>query len=239
MKLGLFKKKNTNGKSLKLKRHLVTITDSDSIISEQFRTIRTNISFSLPDQELKSIVITSSTPGEGKSTNAANIAVVFAQEGKKVLLVDADMRKPTLHYTFHLHNSLGLSNVLANRNDLANAIQESFLYNLHIITSGPIPPNPSELLISKNMDFLIEETRKRYDIIIFDAPPVLSVSDPQILAHKCDGTLLIINTGVTEKENVMKAKGILQNSHAKLLGVILNNYQLTESYYQYYKNELK
>ncbi|SOC38393.1 CpsD/CapB family tyrosine-protein kinase [Ureibacillus acetophenoni] len=234
MKRGLFKKKHTISKNPQ--RNLVTFTDSNSIISEQFRTVRTNINFSLPDKELKSIVITSSTPGEGKSTNAANIAVVFAQEGKKVLLVDADMRKPTIHYTFQLQNSLGLSNVLANRNNLVKVIQESFIYKLHIITSGPIPPNPTELLLSKNMDFFIEEMKKKYDVIIFDAPPVLSVSDPQILAHKCDGTLLIINTGVTEKENVMKAKEILLSTHAKLLGVILNNYKLTESHYHYQTN---
>ncbi len=140
------------------------------------------------------------------------------------------------HYTTPLiyRIQIGLSNVLANRNDLANGIQESPIVGLDILTSGPIPPNPSELLTSKNMDFLLEETRKQYDIIIFDAPPVLSVSDPQILGHKCDGTLLIINSGVAEKDNVMKAKEILLSSQAKIIGVVLNNYKMTQNYYQYH-----
>ncbi|MEK4228833.1 CpsD/CapB family tyrosine-protein kinase [Solibacillus sp. FSL H8-0538] len=228
-------------KKLKLSmmgRKLITVSDTKSIISEQFRTIRANITFSMPDQELKTILVTSSTPGEGKSTNASNLGVVFAQEGKKVLLVDADMRKPTLHYTFNIFNTLGLSTVLTRQHAINNAIQETFVYGLYVIPSGPIPPNPAELLSSKMMEAFMEDAKKNYDIVIFDAPPILSVSDAQILSNKCDGTLLIVNYGVVEKEIVLKAKATLTASQAKILGVVLNNYVMPRNhhYYKYYSS---
>lgn len=217
-------------------RKLITLIDTKSIVSEQFRTIRTNISFSLPDKPLKVILVTSSVPGEGKSTNAANIGVVFAQEGKKVLLIDADMRKPTIHYTFEMFNTIGLSSLLTKDISFQNVIHETFIVGLDVITSGPVPPNPSELLSSKKMDTFMEDIINLYDIIIFDAPPILSVTDAQILSNKCDGTLLIVNTGQVEKKDVIKAKSILDSSKGKILGVILNNFPLPKSkhYYQYY-----
>ena len=214
-------------KSLKLSkkaRKLVTVTDSKSIAAEQYRMIRANITFSMPDQELKTILVTSSTPGEGKSTNAANLGVVFAQEGKKVLIIDGDMRKSTLHQTFKTFNNIGLSNFLAKKISFEEAVQETFIVGLYVMTSGPVPPNPAELLSSKAMDTLILEAKKAYDLIIFDAPPLLSVSDAQILSNKCDGTLLIVNAGIIEKEVAQKATAILENSQATILGVILNKY---------------
>lgn len=231
------KRKQKKSKLVAMGRRLITVSDSRSIIAEQFRTIRTNIKFSVPDTDLKTILVTSSTPGEGKSTNAANLGVVFAQEGKKVLIVDADMRKPTLHYTFGIFNTVGLSTVLSRQNELNCAIQETPIVGLFVLPSGPIPPNPAELLSSKAFDAFLEEMKKHYDLIIFDAPPLLSVSDAQVLSHKCDGTLLIIHSGVAEKENVLKAQSILVSSQAKVLGVVLNNYKMTKnrkSYYQYY-----
>ena len=154
-----------------MRRRLITVSDSKSIIAEQFRTIRTNIKFSVPDIDLKTILVTSSTPGEGKSTNAANLGVVFAQEGKKVLIVDADMRKPTLHHTFGIFNTVGLSTLLSRQNDYNCAIQETPIVGLFVLPSGPIPPNPTELLSSKTFDVFLEEVKNNYDIIIFDAPP--------------------------------------------------------------------
>ena len=215
-------------------RKLVTISDSKSMIAEQFRTIRTNITFAAPDIELKTILVTSSTPGEGKSTNAANLGVVFAQESKKVLIVDTDMRKPTLHYTFGMFNTVGLSTLLSKRSELKGAIQETPIVGLDILTSGAIPPNPAELLSSKTFDMLLIEMKKYYDIVILDAPPLLSVSDAQVLSHKCDGTLLIIHSGVTEKEEVLKAQSMLVASQAKILGVILNNYRMPKDRKYYY-----
>lgn len=228
------RKKKKMLKLSKKARKLVTVTDTKSIVSEQFRTIRANITFSIPDQELKTILVTSSTPGEGKSTNAANLGVVFAQEGKKVLIIDGDMRKPTLHQTFKTFNNTGLSNVLAKRASFNEGVQETFIVGLYVMTSGPIPPNPAELLSSKAMDALILEAKKDYDIIIFDAPPLLSVSDAQILSNKCDGTLLIVDSGAVEKEVVRKAKAILSTSQARILGVVLNKYVVPRNQHYYY-----
>lgn len=223
-------------KLAKMARRLITVSDSKSIISEQFRTIRTNISFSMPDQELKTILVTSSTPGEGKSTIAANLGVVYAQEGKRVLIIDGDLRKPTLHQTFKKFNKIGLSDILAKKIPLYEAIQGTSIEGLDVMTSGPIPPNPAELLASKALDILIQDVKKGYEVILFDAPPLLVVSDAQILSNKCEGTLLIANTGVVEKEIIVKATAILATSQAKVLGVVLNNYVLPRSkhYYDYY-----
>ncbi|MFJ8064775.1 CpsD/CapB family tyrosine-protein kinase [Psychrobacillus sp. NPDC096426] len=233
------KKKRTKKRAIQtVARKLVTSVNTRSIVSEQFRTLRTNINFSMPDKELKTFLVTSSSPGEGKSTVAANTAVVFAQEGKKVLLVDTDMRKPTVHYTFHLTNTLGTSNLLTRQATVEEVVKTSEIENLDIITCGPIPPNPAELLSSQTMNNVIGEMKESYDIIIFDAPPVLSVADAQILSNKCEGTILVMNTGETEKGGVIKAKEALVSSQANIIGVVLNNFQLQKDhyYYQYYGN---
>ena len=216
-------------------RKLVTNVNPKSVVSEQFRTLRTNINFSMPDQEIQTILFTSASPGEGKSTVAANTAVVFAQAGKRVLLVDADMRKPTVHYTFHMTNTLGLSNLLTRQASLAEVVKESEIERLHVITCGPIPPNPAELLGSRTMNKVIEDMKVHYDIIIFDAPPVLLVTDGQILSNKCEGSVLVMSAGQTEKENIVKAKEALVSSQANIIGTVLNNFTLEKDhYYQYY-----
>lgn len=228
------KKEKRLKKFAKIPRKLITISDNKSLIAEQFRTIRANINFSKPQEELKTILVTSSLSGEGKSTNAANIAVVFAQEGKKVLLVDADLRKPTLHYTFNIPNAIGFSHVLIGKFFIFNVIKESPIVGLDLIPCGPIPPSPSELLLSKRMDDFIEEVKEKYDLIIFDAPPIISVSDAQILANKCDGTLFIINAGISKKEDFLKSEEILLGSKAKIIGAVLNNYKMPKNHYQNY-----
>ncbi|MEK4079430.1 CpsD/CapB family tyrosine-protein kinase [Solibacillus sp. FSL K6-1126] len=228
------KKKKSVLQNLQIGRKLVTISETKSHIIEQFRTLRTNIKFSMPDEPLKTILVTSSTPGEGKSTNAANLGVVFAQEDKRVLIIDADMRKPTLHHTFKTFNKVGLSNILARRSALHEAVQETFIVGLDVITSGPIPPNPAELLSSQGLDALLQHVKNDYDIIIIDSPPLLSVTDAQILANKCDGTILILNTGVVDKRAVKKAKALLAASHTKILGIVLNNYK-TPKHFNYYE----
>ena len=209
------------------------VTDSKSIISEQFRTMRTNIRFSLPDQEIKSLLVTSSIPGEGKSTNAANLGVVFAQEGKRVIIIDADMRKPTLHHTFNTLNTSGLSDVLTRQEIYINVIQKTSVEEISIIPSGPLPPNPVDLLSSKAMEILMQDLRKDYDIIILDAPPLLSVSDAQILSNKCDGTILVVNMDLVQKVDVLKAKATLVSSKAQILGVVLNNIKTPKNHYYY------
>lgn len=219
-------------------RKLVTSISPRSIVSEQFRTVRTNINFSMPGKDLKTLLFTSSSIGDGKSTIAANIAIIFAQEGKKVLLIDADLRKPTMHYTFHKSISPGLTNLLSGHLNLDQIVKESGVNGLHLITCGPIPFNPAELLSSISMDNFIQEVKGKYDLTIFDAPPALSVSDAQILSNKCDGTILVISSGTTEKGNALKAKEVLQASKANIIGAILNNYKIEKDhyYYQYYGN---
>jgi len=231
------KKQKKNRVSQTAARKLITSANPKSVISEQFRTLRTNINFSMPDKELKTLIFTSASPSEGKSTIAANIAVVFAQEGKRVLLVDADMRKPTVHYTFHMTNTLGLSNLLTRQATVSDVVKVSEVENLNIITCGPIPPNPAELIGSHTMDKVIEEMKGYFDIIIFDAPPVLSVTDAQILSNKSDGTILVMSSGQTEKENILKAKDALVSSQGNIIGAVLNNFELSnDNYYQYYGN---
>lgn len=230
----MFKKKKKPLQSAA--RKLITVDNSKSIISEQFRTIRTNIHFSTADKELRSILLTSSSPSEGKSTSASNIAVVFAQEGRKVLLIDADMRKPTMHHTFQVNNGTGLSSVLTRQAEVADVIHEVGIENLHVMPCGPIPPNPAELIGSQSMKALIEQLKLDFDLLIFDAPPLLSVADAQILSNECDGTILVVNTGSTEKDSAVKAKETLQSANARILGVLMNNYTLAKDhyYYQYY-----
>lgn len=217
-------------------RQVVVERDPKSIVSEQFRTTRTNINFSFPAGELKTLVFTSSVQAEGKSTVSANLAHLFAQEGKKVLFIDADMRKPTMHLTMHVENSVGLSNVLTKQATWQQAIHESKTQeNLTYITSGPVPPNPAELLASPQFDALIDEASNQYDLIIFDAPPLLSVTDAQILANKCDGTVLVVLSGVTQKDSVKRAKELLESSQAHILGVIMNKFKMDKDHYYYYQ----
>lgn len=218
---------------------LITIADKTSPIAEQYRTIRTNIQFASADRKIQTIVVTSSGPSEGKSTTSANIAVVFANSGQRVLLVDADMRKPTVHKTFGLTNEVGLSKVLSSNNSVLEMSRPSVVVdNLSILTSGPKPPNPSELLGSTRMNQVIEEARHLYDVIIFDMPPVVTVTDAQIMASKADGTLLVVRENVTRKDALTKAKDLLEMVQAKVLGVVYNGAQnLKDQSYYYYSND--
>jgi protein-tyrosine kinase len=215
-------------------RNLITFYSPRAVISEQYRTIRTNIEFSSVDESINSVLVTSSAPGEGKSTTVANLAVVFAQQGKKVLLIDADLRKPTVHYTFQTDNLNGLTNVLTKQSTIEMAVSQTYVENLVVLTSGPIPPNPAELLGSKAMEDLLEAAKQEYDVVIFDTPPILAVTDAQILANKCDGTILVVNSGKTVIEPAVRAKELLLSSKGKLLGVVLNQKNAKDSQYYYY-----
>lgn len=215
-------------------RHLITKLNPRSPISEQYRTIRTNLQFASVDEDLKTMLVTSPGPGAGKSITTANLAVVYAQQGRKVLLIDADMRKPTVHYTFRLDNLNGLSNILVGESTLTEAIVTTEVDNLDIISCGPIPPNPSELLGSRKMRTLIHEANLLYDLIIFDTPPVLAVTDSQILADIVDCALMVVRSNNTENEDAIKAKEALEPAQAKLLGAILNDREKKASTYHYY-----
>lgn len=228
------KKKEQNNKTNPVS--LITLVDPSSPVSEQYRTIRTNIQFaSTVDQRLKTLVVTSSGPSEGKSTTSANLAVVFAKSGQQVLLVDADMRKPTVYKTFQLPNTVGLSTVLSTGKSVLEAAQKSTIDNLSVLTSGPKPPNPSELLGTVRMDQVLEEAKHLYDIVIFDMPPVVTVTDAQIMASKADGTLLVVRENVTRKDAISKAKELLTMVNARVLGVVYNGTEQSkdEAYYYY------
>lgn len=219
--------------------NLITLLNPNSPISEQYRTVRTNLQFAVAgDQPLRSMAVVSSGPGEGKSTSAANLAVVFAQAGRKVLLVDADMRKATVHKTFGLSNEMGLSNLVSGQQAASSVIQATDVNNLSIITSGPTPPNPAELLNSRRMNVLMEELYQAFDLIVFDLPPVMTVADGLIIASKTDGTVLVVREGVTRKDSVLEAKNRLLQAKARVLGVIYNGAeQVNESSYYYYSEK--
>jgi len=215
-------------------RHLITKLSPRSPVSEQYRTIRTNLQFAMVDKELQSLVVTSSGPEEGKSMTTANLAVVYAQQGKKVLLIDADLRNPTVHYTFRLDNLQGLSTVLVGESSFEEGISSMDIENLNVIPCGPIPPNPSELLASQRMQAVLEKAKSFYDVVIFDTPPVLAVTDAQILANIVDGSLLVIRSRQTEYDAAEKAKKLLQSTNGKLLGTVLNDRDKKASNYYYY-----
>ncbi|MED3915640.1 MULTISPECIES: CpsD/CapB family tyrosine-protein kinase [Priestia] len=230
------RKDQKNDKLLTLKRRLLAHNSPKDPVAEQYRTIRTNVQFSDTEQDIKSIMLTSTGPGEGKSTTASNLATVYAQQGLRVLLIDADLRKPTSHYTFRLENHVGLTNVLTKQSTLGQAVQATEVPELFLLTSGPIPPNPAELLASNNMTELLKEMKEEFDMIIFDTPPVLAVADAQILANQVDGSILVVSSGKTDKEAAVRAKELLLKANAKVLGAVLNNRKMEEGsdYYYYY-----
>ncbi len=216
-------------------RKLITVTQPKSPVAEQYRTIRTNIEFMAVDREIQAILVTSATQGEGKSTTSSNLAVAYAQQGKKVLIIDTDMRRPTVHYTFRVANGLGLSSLLTRQAEKDKAILPTKVDNLSILTAGPIPPNPAELLSSRAMEHLAEQLREEFDIIIFDAPPLLQVADSRITSKLTDGVVLVVGCTTSDRQRVLKAKEQLELAEAKILGVVLNRRELTDdSAYQYY-----
>ena len=227
--------KSRNKKQIQKKRQLIADVNRHSPITEQYRTIRTNIAYSAVDKEVKSILVTSAGPGEGKSTTASNLAVVMGQNGHSVLLIDADMRKPTAHYTFNLMNNRGLTNVLTRQQKLQDVIQETQIENVALLTCGPIPPNPAELLNSKMMELMLQEALEVFDSVIIDTPPVMAVADAQILSNKVDGTIIVTSSGRTDRDELEKTKANLMKANANLLGVVLNNKPVDEKTYYYYQ----
>lgn len=200
---------------------LVTFAEPKHVVSEQFRTVRTNIEFAgAALDQCQVIMFTSSAMSEGKSTVSANVAVTWAQAGKNVLLIDADLRRPTVHATFRTLNLDGVTTVLTGKMKPDEVVEETFVNNLSIITSGPLPPNPSELLNSKRMSALLDWARKNYDIVVLDAPPVLAVSDVQVLVPKTDWVVVVANMDKTLKGDLQRTVEVLKLAKAKLLGSV-------------------
>lgn len=216
--------------------NLVTIEQKNKQSSEQFRSLRSNIHFASFNKSIKTLVITSPSPGDGKTMTASNLAMVFSQEGKRVLLVDADLRKPSVHYLFGLSNHYGLCNHLIGQKDIHSIITNVYP-NLEVITSGLTPPNSPELLGSKQMDEFISEVREEYDLVIFDTPPILAVTDATLVANQCDGTLLVVRVNKNEVKDVAKVKEQLNLAGANILGAILNGKkQMKKNDHYYYGN---
>jgi protein-tyrosine kinase len=202
---------------------LVTSINPNSKISEQYRIIRTNFLSSINLYKSKTILITSPNREDGKSTTAANFAISLAQQGKKVLLIDADLRNSTLHISFKADNNYGLSSVLKGRTIIEETIVKTEIRGLDFLPSGPVPFNPAELLGSQAMELLIRKVKTNYDFVLFDTPAVLEVADTKIIANQCDGLILVIRSGKTKSEEAIEAKKFLENPSVKLLGVILNS----------------
>ena len=215
-------------------RKLIVKEEPHSIISEQYRVLRTNIKFSSA-KKLKSFVVTSAIQGEGKSTTAANLAQLFAEEKQRVLFIDADLRKPTVHFTFNLQNTIGFSLALSHQLELEACIQKTEDSYLDVMTSGPIPPNPSELLGSERLNEIKEQLEKKYDWVIFDTSPLLAVTDTQLLANRVDGVVLVVDMNKTQKKMVKKAQILIENAEGKILGVVLNN--VASSNINYYSSK--
>ncbi|MFW2490566.1 CpsD/CapB family tyrosine-protein kinase [Clostridium chromiireducens] len=208
-----------------------------SVDAEAFRTLRTNIQYSSFDKEIRTIAVTSSEMAEGKSTVAGNIAISFAQGEKKVILVDCDLRKPSVHKNFKTSNLVGVSEVLLGKVSLDEAVQKHN-NNFNYLTSGKIPPNPSEMLGSAAMTNLIERLKDEYDLIVLDTAPLRAVTDAQILSTKVDGTILVVRAGKTKKDVVIEAKNLLDKVGANVIGSVLNAVENTRGkYYAYYGNE--
>lgn len=207
-----------------------------SIAAESYRTLRTNIQYSSFDKEYKVIMVTSSEPGEGKSTTAGNLALCLAQGEKKVILVDCDLRKPSLHKKFKISNIVGLSDVMIGKEELVTAMHR-YNNNLVILTSGKIPPNPSEMLSSKAMTTLLDALKKNFDYIILDTPPVQAVTDSQILATKADGAILVVRAERTKKDSVQSAINLLKKVNADVIGTVLNGLDNSRNKYYYYYGE--
>ncbi|MBS4025928.1 MAG: CpsD/CapB family tyrosine-protein kinase [Clostridia bacterium] len=214
-------------------RQLITHTDPKSPASEAFRTLRTNLYYSNLDKTMKKVMFTSAGPGEGKSTVLANLAVTVAQSGQRVLVIDADLRKPVQHKIFGLSNMKGLTNLLVDSLELSEVVKETKVENLQILTSGPIPPNPSELLGSSRMEQFLSGI-SGYDLVFIDAPPAIAVTDPVVLAAKVDGVLLVLNSNQVKIDMAKHAKEQLEKAKAKIIGVVLNNVEYKGDDYQYY-----
>lgn len=211
-----------------------------SISAEAYRSLRTSIKFSSVDKPIKTIVVTSSIPGEGKSTISGNLAITLSQSGARVLLIDCDLRKPSIHKKFRVVNDLGLTDILVDKCSLKDVIKKIDEY-LFMITAGTIPPNPSEIVGSNSMEDLIKELSLSFDYIVMDTPPVIPVTDPLLLAAKSDATIIVVRARKTKEKIIRQTYDELIKVNSNIIGSILNDSETktNNSYYEYYAEEDK
>lgn len=200
---------------------LITLANPRSPAAEAYRTLRTNLMFSSLDKPLTTLVVTSPAPDEGKSTTLANLAVTLAQGGRRTLLVDCDLRRPSQHEIWGLPNSQGLTSLVLDGDD--PKLAQVGIENLWLLPSGPLPPNPADLLGSRRMDEAIAALKARADIVLFDAPPVVAVTDAALLASKLDGVLLVVSAGRTRREHAERARELLEKINVRIVGAVLTN----------------
>ena len=232
----MFKRKKEKSEKNLNSPGIISMINPKSIVAEQFRMVRTNLEFSIVDKDLKSFLVTSLAPSAGKSTISTNLAATFATQGKKVLLVDTDMRKPTIHKILKMKNNEGLSSLITSKEaTIFEYIKKTEFENMYVLTSGATPPNPAELISSKRMEQLIEEMEQAFDLVIFDTPPVLAVADSQIMAGKVDGTLFVLRKGVDTKEQIQSANERMESVNANVLGAIYNRIEPSDDAYYYYE----
>lgn len=215
-------------------RDLSVFHDLRSAAAEACRSIRTNLMFLSPDAPLKTLVVTSPGPEEGKTTTAINLAITMAQAGGRVLLVDTDLRRPRIHRAFGMKNVIGISNAVVGEKSLEEVVFQTVVPNLDVCPCGPLPPNPAELLHTRKFKDLMAECGRRYDRIIFDSPPTSAVTDPVIVGHLADGVVLVVRAGHTTREAALFARRQLEDAKAQLLGCIINQVNPSDPYYNYY-----
>jgi len=203
---------------------LITLTDPRNPAAEAYRTLRTNLTFAALDKPIETLVVTSAAPGEGKSTVLANLAVTMAQGERHTILVDADLRRPGLHEIFGVANDRGLTTMIVEEAALDDPpLMEVGIDNLWLVPSGPLPPNPADILGSRRMEETVAALKTRADVVLFDAPPVVAVTDAVVLGTKVDGVLLVVCAGRTRREHAQRAKELLERVHIRIVGAVLNN----------------
>lgn len=218
-------------------KNIITYSDPKSVVSEEFRAIRTSMQYSNLDKKIKTILVTSTTKNEGKTTTTSNLAVSFAKvDNKKVLVIDCDLRNPSIHKAFGISNIKGLSDLLIEGKSILNYIKPTQIENLHIITAGAIPPNPAEVLASNAMQEFIKNIKEEYDYVFIDTPPIGMVTDAGILASFIDGTVLVVRSEMVDINKVQESKKKLNSVNANILGAILNRKKVRNDdyYYSYY-----
>ncbi len=222
---------NVRAKLQRIKAQMITHLEPLSIVSESYKVLRTNIQFAGLDKPIKTILVTSSIAGEGKTTVASNLAITMAQAGNRTLIVGADLRRPTLHLVYGVRREPGITNYLAGMASLEQIVQKSGIDRLAVITCGAVPPNPSELLSSQKLKDFISLLKNKVDVILFDSPPLVPVIDAAIISAYADGVVLVASSGLSKIDLLKHAKEILDRVDAKLLGVAFNNYHMATGYF--------